>query len=330
MMAIISIGSIFAQEANPIVFSGNVSSGLKVSFSDTGNYAFAFADDAGSPFRINFRMDYNFDDNAGLTVNLRSTATGQSLGASSRAIPYVNRGFAWVKFFDGKMRVRSGYLWDTDYESDGNAWDTASVLEWCTSLDFYPIDGMEVGLVVPTSIYGRSLESTVLDTTYGLNWNITDFGRISAMFQYGSVVANRSLNFGLNYTGIKGLSVKLEGDLQQIGIDDIGYYQLYESMSYSESNMSGTLAVTECIFKSSDYHVVTPSISFSGTFDWVTITLEAATIIGADMSFGTTTLEANMAYHPNPKSTIKIGVNDYILTTGENVIVPFVNFVMGF
>lgn len=324
-------GFLFAQDVlSAIAFSGTVNVGLKADISDTSSTLYAWDDLDGAPIRVNFRLDYNYDANAGATVNLRSTGTGQSLGSSGRAIPYINRALAWAKFFDGFIKVRAGYLWDTDYESSYNAWDTLSVLEWCTSVDFFPMDGLEFGVVLPTPLAAFSLMDSLLDLSYGLNWNIKDVGRISAMFQVGSVEAKRSLNFGIDMTAIPNLLIRVEGDCQQLGIETAGYYQLYQEVAYTMEGFTPGVRVYELISKTGASMVVSPDVYASMVVEGVTFAGGLKTNI-SDGTVGSSQARVFASYKPNKKSTIRVGAYGSMASLTSSVVFsPFVNFVMAF
>lgn len=259
LLCVLFASMIFAQEAAPsIAISGNVYTGLKMDISESAKTIYAWEDANGTPIWANLRFDYSLDKNAGATINLRIKSTDAISSTSSRAYPFMNRGFIWAKLADGLFKIRSGYLWDSDFESSNNGWDTASNYEWVTELTAYPIPTLELGATIPTPYNKMDLGDSIKDITYGIVYSPTNF-RFSAMGQYGSTDAMRSMNFGADFTGIKNMLIRCEGDLQQIGISDLGYYQLFQQINYTFGKVTPDLQVTEVLSKVSG---VSPTLKF--------------------------------------------------------------------
>jgi hypothetical protein len=236
--------SVYAQ----VVFSGNVYTGFRADFSKDVKTIYANEDANGTPIWTNFRMDYSLEPNAGMTINFRTKGTDTVSSSSPRFYPFLNRGFVWVKSNDGMFRARSGYLWDLDFETNGGGWDTASSYEWTSEFVMFPTKDLEVGFVVPTAYNKSNFYDAMDNITYGVVYSPTNF-RFSAMGEYGSIDANRSFNFGVDYTGVKNLTLRVEGDLQQVGINNVGYNQLYQAVSYTNNGFTPGLSVAEYFYK---------------------------------------------------------------------------------
>ncbi len=238
----------FAQEPT-VKFSGNVYTGLRADISEASQQIYANEDSNGTPIWANFRMDYSLDGNAGAVLNFRTKGTDVlSKTAGTTFYPFLNRGFVWVTSPDKMFRARSGFLWDLDFESSNNAWDTASSYCWTTELVTFPAKELELGVVIPTPIDKMDLMDSMKDITYGVVYSPDNF-RFSIMGEYGHTDALRSMNFGIDYTGIKNTLFRIEGDLQQIGISDVGYYQLFQEASYTMDNIVSDVQFTEYLYK---------------------------------------------------------------------------------
>ena len=324
--------SLAAQKVNSIAFSGNVYTGLQADISKSSSKLYAWEDANDTPIWANFRIDYTLDQNAGATLNFRVKSVDAVSTVSTRSYPFMNRGFVWVKTPNSMFKVRSGYLWDSDFESSFNAWDTASNYEWVTEFTANPIKGIELGVTVPTAYNKADLVASLQDITYGLVYS-PSFGRLSVMGQYGSVDANRDINFGADFTAVKNLLIRLEGDLQQIGIDNKGYYELMPEVSYTLGSFVPDLQVYTFIYKDN----VTPTMikaypnltwnegkftSFAGfyfNFD------------PANMNNAYKQLEINTQYTVNAKCHIKPGF--YITSANPStdvVFTPYVEFYAAF
>jgi len=243
------VGILFAEEApKPIVFSGNVFTGLRADITENSQTIYANEDSNNTPIWANFRVDYSMDENAGITLNFRTKGTDAISSTSSRFYPFLNRGFVWGKFADGQGKVRSGYLWDSDFESSNNAWDTASNYEWVTEVSFRPAENLLIGATLPTPYDKMDLDDAMKNITYGVVYSLYGF-RFSAMGEYGDVEATRAVNFGIDYTGLKNTLFRVEGDLQQIGYADLGYNQLFQEMAYTFGAITSNISVTEWLYK---------------------------------------------------------------------------------
>lgn len=249
-LALFVIGSFtWAEEPpKPIVFSGNVYTGLRADISEDSQVIYANEDSNGTPIWANFRMDYSFDDNAGAVLNFRTKGTDVVSKQQPTFYPFLNRGFVWGKFFDGQARVRSGYLWDSDFESSNNAWDTASNYEWVTEAVIFPAENLEIGATLPTPYDKMDLDDALKNVTYGVVYSPSGF-RFSAMGEYGDVEATRSVNFGVDFTKIENVLIRVEGDLQQIGYSDLGYNQLFQEIGYTFGAITSNIQVTEWLYK---------------------------------------------------------------------------------
>lgn len=238
----------FAQEPT-IKFSGNVYTGLRADISESSQQIYANEDSNGTPIWANFRMDYAFDGNAGATLNFRIKGTDVlSKTTGSTFYPFLNRGFVWITSPDKMFRVRSGFLWDLDFESSANAWDTASSYCWTTELVAFPVKGLELGAIIPTPVDKMGLMDAIMDITYGAVYSSDKF-RFSTMMEAGHISSLRSINFGIDYTGIKNTTMRFEGDIQQPGIDGTGYYQLYQQLNYVMDSFTPDIQVTETFYK---------------------------------------------------------------------------------
>jgi hypothetical protein len=232
----------------PVAFSGNVMTGLRADITENEQVIYANEDSNGTPIWSNFRIDYSLDANAGITLNFRTKGTDVVSKEQSTFYPFLNRGFVWGKFADGQARVRSGYLWDSDFESSNNAWDTASNYEWVTELVFFPAENLEIGATVPTPYDKMDLDDALKNVTYGIVYSPAGF-RFSAMGEYGDVEATRSINFGVDYTGLNNTLLRVEGDLQQVGYADLGYNQLFQEIGYTFGAITSNIQVTEWLYK---------------------------------------------------------------------------------
>jgi hypothetical protein len=313
-----------------VAISGNIFTGLRADISESAQIIYANEDANGTPIWANFRMDYSLDKNAGMTLAFRTKGTDAVSAVSSRFYPFLNRGFVWVKSLDGMFRARSGYLWDLDFETNGSAWDTASTYEWTTELVAFPFKDLEVGMVIPTPYNKADLVDSLKNITYGFVYSPANF-RFSAMGEYGSVDANRSINFGIDYTGVTNFTARVEGDLQQVGIADVGYYNIGQYVSYKLGAFTPTLSVYEIMYKDGSPTKVT--ITASDTFVDKAMTYYGEFVYSADTAaFGEALkkvkLSAQMAI--NTKSNVKIG--SYVsMPFGEPVVVsPFVQFFASF
>lgn len=332
VLAMMAVGA-FGQDAPAapppmVALSGNVAAGLKADISAKTSSVYAWDDNDGFPIQINTRFDFNLDPNAGVTVNFRTRGTGQSVGSSGRGIPYLNRGLVWVKALDGLVKMRTGYLWDTDYESSFNAWDTVTSLEWCSSVDFFPAPGLELGFVVPTPLSGGlKVDDALKDVMYGAVWT-PSFGRVSVMAQAGSVDANRSLNFGVDFTAIEKLTLRFEGDLQQVGIDKAGYYQLFQQVNYNFGLFTPDIQVTEVLQKATDAVKVNTYTSVYSTLNGITYGAAFAFNFdpkAPDQAYKQA--EVNVRVKPNAKSWVQGGAYLTMATpSADPVVSPYINF----
>jgi len=228
--------------------SGNVFTGIRADITNGVGNIYANNDANGTPIWSNFRVDYSLDKNAGLTVNLRTKGTDAVSNVSSRFYPFLNRGFVWGKFFDGMVKARVGYLWDSDFESNHNGWDTNDNYEWVAEVTATPFENVEVGFTLPTPYNKMDLVDSLKRITYGVVYSPAGM-RFSVMGELGAVDTQRSVNFGFDYSGIDNLLVRVEGDLQQIGIDKVGYYQLYQEVNYNAGSFVPNLQMTEWFYK---------------------------------------------------------------------------------
>jgi hypothetical protein len=324
MLALLALGI----QAEGAVFSGNVDVGLKADLSSDASTIYGFSDNAGFPLQINTRVDYALDQNAGLTVNFRTRGTGQSIGTSGRGIPYLNRGLVWAKFMDGAVKVRAGYLWDTDYESSWNAWDTGTVLEWCTSVDFFPTKELQIGFVVPAPTGAIPADVAIKNTTVGINWT-PSFGRVSVMAEYGATDADRSLNFGVDLNIVKGATIRLEGDLQQIGIDKAGYYQLFQQAGYSFGPVYAEMQITEVISKIDAPLKVNllPNVA-TKIGDFSLYGQFAYNVIGDDMAGAFKQVKVSAKKALNAKSWVAVG--SYLTMGDIPKVSPYINLFAGY
>lgn len=299
------VGAVLFGQVN---FSGNVYTGLRADITDGSSTVYANEDANGTPIWANFRMDYSLDKTAGLTLNFRTKGTDAISVTSARFYPFLNRGFVWGTALDGKVKARVGYLWDSDFETNGNAWDTASNYEWVSEFTFFPVKNVELGVTIPTPHLPTDLVGALQDITYGLVFSPDNF-RFSMMGEYGSVPGNRDLNFGVDFTGIKGLILRVEGDLQQLGIDGVGYYQLYQQVNYHVGNLTPDFYVTEVLSKVSG---VDPKITAVPN---ITAVVNGVTLFGSiNYSFttssldkATTILKASAQFPFNVKSWFQVG-----------------------
>ena len=236
--------SVFADDASkPITFSGNIMTGMRADITKNEQVIYANEDSNSTPIWTNFRLDYVIDKNSGAVWNFRTKGTDVISKNQSTVYPFLNRGFVWGKFANGQARVRSGYLWDSDFESSNNAWDTASNYEWVTELVFFPAENLEIGATLPTPYDKMDLDDALKNVTYGIVYSPTGF-RFSAMGEYGDVEATRAVNFGVDYTGLKNTLFRVEGDLQQIGYADLGYNQLFQEIGYTFGAITSNIQVT--------------------------------------------------------------------------------------
>jgi hypothetical protein len=270
------------------------------------------------------------DKNIGLTINFRTKGVDAlSAAQGNRFYPFMNRGFVWVKSNDGMFKVRSGYLWDSDFESSFNAWDTNSNYEWVVEATAFPIKDLELGFTMPTGVNKTDAMDTFKDITYGLVYSPSGL-RVSVMAQNGSVDANRSLNFGIDYTAVSKVLVRLEGDLQQIGISGKGYYELMPEASYTIGAFTPDVQMYAFLYKDAtpDLFKLYPNLTY--------VSGKATCFAGFfyNITKGVTDtykqLELNVTYATNKKSYVKPGV--YITKDGSKGILvqPYIEFFAAF
>ncbi len=229
-ICLISIFAVFAEEPT-VKISGNIYAGLKADITEEGSQIYAWEDSNGTPIWANFRVDAS-SEFAGATLNLRATDTGISQAVNGRALPFVNRAFLWARTKNDYFKVRTGYLWDSDFESSYNAWDTASNYEWVTELSSMPLPFLKLGVTVPTPWNKAELIASLQNITYGIAVTPPGF-RISVMGEYGAEDALRSINYGIDCTLVPNLLIRTEGDFQQLGVPGAGYYELFEQVAYT-------------------------------------------------------------------------------------------------
>jgi len=315
-----------------VAFSGNVYTGLRADISNGSGTIYANEDANGTPIWTNFRADYSLDSNAGLVLNFRIKGTDVNSKNQSTFYPFLNRGYVWAKSVDGTMRVRSGYLWDSDFESSWNAWDTNSNYEWVTELAFFPVKNVELGATLPTPYNKMDLVDSFKDTTFGIVFSPDHF-RFSTMAQYGSTIANRSMNFGVDFTGIDKFLLRFEGNLQQVGITNQGFNQLYQQIDFNFGLISPDLQVMEVFSKAPG---VDPTVTFTpnATIDYNGITYYgqyAYSFISNNVSQASNQIKVYAQIPLNKKAWYQLG--GYVAKSNPNIDVvysPFVQFFAAF
>lgn len=327
LLAALSLGA-----EGTVALSGNVEAGLKADIAPAGSSIYAWTDNNGAPVWINTRIDYSLDGNAGLTINFRTKGTDTVSSGSARFYPFLNRGFVWAKFAEGLVKVRSGYLWDLDFESSFNGWDTANTYEWTSEVTVYPMEGLELGAIIPTPYDKMPLEDALKNMTYGVAWT-PSFGRVSAMFELGATDAQRSANFGVDFTAIPGLTLRVEGDLQQVGIEKAGYYQLFGQASLALGALTPDVQVTGTISKTGGPTAIKvyPNVSLKAGEYTLFAGLAYSAADAADIGKAAKVLELNARKALNKKAWMQGGAYFAMPAAGGDMTTsPYVNFVASF
>lgn len=330
LMIFVLIFSIGAQDSPKLAISGNIYTGLRANITKDAQNIYANQDANGTPIWANVRLDYSFDANAGAVLNFRTKANDAiSASSGSRVYPFLNRGYVWMKpLKNDLLKIRSGYLWDSDFESSANGWDTASNYEWVTEFVSFPIKNLQLGVTIPTPVSTIKLTDSLKDITYGIVFS-PEKVRVSAMGQYGSVEANRSLNFGIDYTGVKNVTMRFEGDLQKIGIKDVGYYQLYQQLGFALANFTPDLQITETIYKDESPIALSVYPNITATFDKMTY-YAAVRVDNTIDEFADVSVKAKLSaqYAVSAKSNIKVGA--YFTKTVDDTNMIFSPFIQLF
>jgi hypothetical protein len=331
LLVLTLFGILFSQEAkNPFSISGNVYTGLRSDITKSSNTIYANENSNGTPIWANVRASYSFDDNAGAVLNFRVKGIDSVFATSSRFYLFLNRGYIWSKFAGGQVKIRTGYLWDSDFETSNNGWDTASNYEWVTEATFNPAKNLEIGATLPTPYDGKtSLEDSAKNTTYGVLYSPTNF-RLSIMGEYGATESNRDVNFGVDFTGIKNTLFRIEGDLQQIGFSDLGYNQLFQETSYTFGSVTSDIQVTEYLYKNGDSNKfkIYPNILFVNNGVSYYTALNVTLIKGSSDIYKQ--IEVSAKKNINPKTSIKGGSYFTFDPSSDFMFSPYLEFIATF
>jgi hypothetical protein len=331
-LIVIAGTGIFAEEVTNrygnLRLGGSIKSGLFYDHTDDKDEVYPYNDDTGRAFQVDVDFAYNYQ-NIGANVKLRNS----NLAANGFSIVYA---YAWSDFFDKKFRITGGYIVDKLWGTAGDL--DVYIAEKGFRLEFMPISGLSAGVffVIPDNeardtwawpITGArpSPGEFFSETAFGFKYTNpifyaggslqldsdfdTDPSRgITAVDGYKKDAEIRAL-FGVGFTGLKGLTATVEGDIWGLGnYGDQGRLELHETVAYQITDRvkAGVLGV-EKLYSFGDLKPwlnIKPSAEYKVN-DAITLVLGAGYGRGQDMDIPRSAIadtEKNYQFTVEPKA----------------------------
>jgi hypothetical protein len=210
--------------------------------------------EGGSAYRVKLAITAA-DGNSGFAVRSQmspGTATGTTAGDPLIGVGSfkLNQLYGFGKFMDGKIKVMGGML--DDYSIATAGWENFGKTDGSFGgyLNFAPMDGFNLGWFLPfnTTAPSPTAANQIGKSLVGFSYTVPDMAFIAAGIYFSPKTNGTSYYAGVDFKGVKDLTLQIEAKLTAVGDKVNGLTQVAEYVKYPFGTMAFSMYAGETMY----------------------------------------------------------------------------------